>query len=151
STPAAVAIISFVNNGVRVSEAGVSAAPASTAFRLFAAAGLAITNTSNTDQNVQIQLFSPSGATFTAAPPINFSTATILVPGMSHVSMFVEQTRLGAAASSAGFMRATTSNSAGVSMIGLRSTTNTRGDVISTTTPAWPEDIAADTSPRYIT
>jgi hypothetical protein len=157
ATPGAMAIFSFVNkNGVHVSEAAVPDAPASAAIRLYAQTGpgkrngFALTNTSNVAQDVQLELLTASGVTFSPTPPLPVS---IHVGAMSHVAMFLDEIpSLGSGSSTPpGYiMRFSTSSAAGVSVTGLLGTVNERGDFIMTATPAIPEDTAADPAPRYI-
>jgi hypothetical protein len=149
--PSALAIFSFANGGVVVSEAPVIAQPASTNFRMYAEtgdnsspvqSGLAIANNSATPVTVTLQLLSLAGT------PTGLA-GQIVVPPQGHVATFLSQIN--------GFQNVTgnlkglleISASAGIYTMGLRGRYNERGDFLMTTTEPVDENAPVSTSPLY--
>lgn len=157
AAPSAVCIFSFISNGVRVTEAGVSEVPPAVAFHLYTEeggnifqrtpgtvrSGLAITNPSATPVDLTVELTDAQGSMFFP------STSTIHVDAMSHVSLFLDETSFsGPSTFGPHFLRVSSPGPA-VSVVGLRGRYNERGDFLITITPAIPEDTTPDTQPLY--
>jgi hypothetical protein len=142
AAPVGVSIFSFRINGVTVTEAGVPASSASTAFRVYAEtqgsfpdigsiqSGFAIANPSSSTVGVTVELDQLDGTslglTGSFAIPPGSQKALLLnqLPGFTSVpASFQGELRL-----------KTTSGS--VSIIGLRLRVNERGETLITTTPA---------------
>jgi hypothetical protein len=139
--PAGSLVFSFQESGVRITEAGVPAAGAGTAFRVYAEAsdviqsGIAVLNTSLTQASVRVELISLSGASvstasFTLAPYAQRASFLTELPGFQNLSLPVQ-----------GLLRIT--STVPVAVTGLRSRTNQRGDFLLTTTPPVVEDATA--------
>jgi hypothetical protein len=145
--PSGLAIFSFQSNGITVSEAGVPAQPAGTAFRLYAESlgdfdhnasgstrtGLAVANTSSQATTViaeVLNLDGTSGLIGTIAIPGNGQTALYLnqIPGI--------QTLL---TPFRGMLRLT--SFAPITVVGLRARYNERTDQLISTTPPSNESI----------
>jgi uncharacterized repeat protein (TIGR01451 family) len=142
-TPAAFVIFSFVNNGFTVSEAGASALQPSTALRLYAEVsdppssirtGFAIANPSSSPATVTFELTSLAGgspiATGSATIPANGQLARFLdeIGGLGNVSRPFK-----------GILRISSATS--ITVVGLRSRVNERGDLLITTTPPSDETV----------
>ncbi|MBI2149402.1 MAG: CotH kinase family protein [Acidobacteria bacterium] len=135
--PEALAIFSFKKDGVTVSEAGVPAIPSGPAFRMYVESGeggavqsgIAVVNFSNTPAVVNFELGTLAGES-------TGLTGVITVPANGQSAMFLNQVQGFATlpASFKGVLRASTSSTAGISMIGLRGRYNERGDFLITTT-----------------
>ena len=148
SSASGLVIFSAVAGGVTVTEAGVSASPASTAFRMYAEvsgtpgeigslrSGLAIANTSSTATTAVFELTTLDGTS-------TGLTASTLVPGSGHVSIFVDELFPTLATPFQGVLRIS-STSTPLAVVGLRARTNKRGDFLITTTP--PTDEAGVTT-----
>lgn len=133
--PEAVAIFSFKNGGITVTEAGVPAIPSSSAFRMYVEAGgavqsgLAVMNLSNSPATVNFELTTlagtSTGLTGVLTVPANGQIARFLneIPGFAAVPLPFK-----------GVLRASTSSAGGISMVGLRGRYNERGDFLITTT-----------------
>jgi len=142
AAPAATAIFSFTNQGITVSEAGVSTQATGTAFRMYVEAfgetqqpgsiqsGMAIANPSPNPVSVTIEPSSLDGASLGDA-------ATITIPANGQVARFISELAPTLPANFSGLLRVTSSSPIGV--IGLRSRYNERGDFLMTTTPPWNE------------
>jgi hypothetical protein len=155
STPVGLTIFSFQNAGVTVSEAGVPAASAGSAFRVFvesagdfdhAAAGslrtgLAIANTSPQATTVIVEVKNLDGGTGligTLSIPGNGQTALFLnqIPGIQTlVSPFRGMLEL--------------TSFVPVTIIGLRARYNERTDLLMTTTPPADESVPPPASGVY--
>jgi hypothetical protein len=141
NTPSGLAIFSFRNAGVTVSEAGVPASRTSSAFRLYAEGsgslgqtgsiqtGIAITNPSANSVTVNFTLTTPSSGT---------ATGSKLIPGNGQIALFVNELGNFPFAYQ-GVLRISTTSSSGVSVVGLRGHYNERSDFLITTTPAVDE------------
>jgi len=160
--PSTISIFSFVQNGVRVTEASVPDVPVASSFRLYTEkasangrpvirSGVAIMNTAATSVDVTVEFTEANGmsarSTFLAAsePP---AKRTIQIGPMSHIAMFEDEI-LGGLAEGSRLMRVS-STAAVISVIGIRGRYNERDDFLITTTPAIAEDAAADPRPLYI-
>ena len=141
NTSSGLAIFSFKNAGVTVSEAGVPASRTSSAFRLYAEGsgtpgqmgsiqtGIAITNPSANSVTVNFTLTTPSSGT---------ATGTKLIPGNGQIALFVNELGNFPFAYQ-GVLRISTTSSSGISVVGLRGRYNERTDFLITTTPAVDE------------
>jgi len=144
--PAALAIFSFKSNGVTVSEAGVSALPAATVFRMYAEAagastqmgstqtGVAIANPSTVPVAINLELTRLDGSSL--GPPV-----TVTVPASGQIARFIQELFPTLPATFQGLLKTTAT--APVGMIGLRSRYNERGDFLITTTPPRNEDVVS--------
>ncbi len=139
AAPTGSLVFSYRKSGIRVTEAGVPAAPAGTAFRAYVEAsesiqsGIAIANTSSSTATVRLELTNLSGAsiastTLTLGP--NGQTAKFLNELFQNLSLPIQ-----------GLLRITSSSR--LAVVGLRSRTNERGDFLITTTPPVSESTSA--------
>ena len=147
ATPSGVSIFSFRNAGVTLTEAGIPAARAGSAFRLYAESsgdfahsqtgsvqtGIAIANSGASPAIVNLELADLEG-TFAGL------MATITVAANGQTALFLNQVPGLAAlpASFQGVLRI--SSPAAISVTGLRGRYNQRGDFLITTTPPVAED-----------
>jgi hypothetical protein len=153
--PAGLAIFSFQNRGVTVSEAGVPAASPGSAFRVFvesfgdfdhAAAGsmrtgLAIANTSPQATSVVVEVKNLDGSTGLIG--------TLSIPGNGQTSLFLNQipgikTLL---TPFRGMLQLT--SFAPITIVGLRARYNERNDLLITTTPPGDEGVPPPASGLY--
>jgi hypothetical protein len=155
-TPVGVAVFSFRNAGVIVSEAGVPALRAGTAFRLYAESsgvsgqpgsiktGIAIANPSSASISVTFELTTISGVT-------TGLLSSMILPGNSQVSMFLDQIPGFAAVPNPlqGVLRVTTSAATGLTVVGLRGRYNERQDFLITTTQPTNEATPVTVSEQY--
>jgi len=152
-TPSGVAVFSFRNNGVTASEAGVSAARAPKAFRLYAdvsggsqhiQTGVAISNPSPNTVTVNFDLTTLAGAS-------TGSTGSLTIPADGQVSALLSQipgfSRIPTPFK--GVLRISTSAATGISVVGLRTRSNERRDFLITTTSPSDEGAPAGTSELY--
>lgn len=150
ASPAGVAVFSFRANGVTVSEAGVPATKAGSAFRLYAEAsgdfdhsaagsiqtGLAISDLSNAAATVTLELNrldgSSTGLTGSLVIPANGQAAKFLnqIQGLSSLTLPFQ-----------GVLRVSSASS--ISLVGLRGRYNERTDFLITTTPPVNESVPA--------
>src|SRR5262249_4210734 len=129
--PSSVAILSFKNQGVTVTEASVPAVPADTGFRLYTETssdgniqtGIAIMNPSNLDVAVTLESTNVNGSRLG-------STSGITVPSNSQIALFLNQVT-GLATPSQGIVRISATSP--ISLIGLRGRYNERNDFLITT------------------
>jgi hypothetical protein len=155
--PIGVAIFSFLDNGITVTEAGVSAVADGTAFRVYAEisgafgmdgsirTGVAVSNNSTIPAVVTLELENLDGSS-------TGMTGTLSIPGNGHVSTFLTEIPgfASAPAPFKGIVRVSGASAAGpiagsrarISVIGLRGRYNERNDFLITTTPPTNEDIA---------
>ena len=148
SAPSGVGVFSFQNSGVTVSEAGVPASTAGSAFRVYVEAsgtsgqpgsirsGLALTNTSVTATVVLLELTALDG---TATGLIE----SITIPASGQVARFIDEIFGSLTTPFSGVLRIT-STATDMAAVGLRLTTNERSDFLITTTP--PSDESSLTS-----
>src|SRR6185295_17671886 len=139
--------------GITVTEAGVTASRATSAFRLYAEStgnfasgqagsiqtGIAVANSTSSAAAVNFELTkldgTSTGLTGSITVPANGQIATFLyqVPGLSTISTSFQ-----------GVLRV--SGPAGISVVGLRGRYNERSDFLITTTPPVAEDEAPSTA-----
>jgi hypothetical protein len=155
-TPAGVAVFSYRNAGVIVSEAGVPAFRPSTAFRTYAESsgisgqvgsirtGIAIANPSNVSIPVTLELTTITGVT-------TGLTNTFILPGNGQDARFIEEIPgfAGVPNPFQGVLRVSTSAASGVSLAGLRGRYNERGDFLITTMPPTDESAIVSTSDQF--
>jgi hypothetical protein len=134
TAPAGVAIFSFRNNGITVTEAGVPAMPAGSSFRMYAESstliqtGVAMANNNSVAATVTVEVIkmdgSAAGLTGTLSVPPGGQIATFLneIPELTTLQQPFQ-----------GVLRI--SSSQPVSITGLRGRYNERGDFLITTTP----------------
>jgi hypothetical protein len=146
--PSGVAIFSFKNAGVTVSQAGVPSMSMSSAFRMYAErvggvrTGLALQNVGETAAVVNFELTRLNG---TEAP----ITGTLQIPKFGQRTLFVNEIPGFESLPQPfeGILRILPSNEGAVSVLGLRGRTNERGDFLITTIPAMDEN---ESSPAKI-
>jgi hypothetical protein len=146
STPTGVAIFSFQQGGITVTEAGVRSMAAGSSFRMYAEAsgnfgggaigsmqsGIAITNLSSTTATVSLTLDrldgTSTGLVGSVTVPANGQVANFLnqVPGFAGIPLPFQ-----------GVLRATSSSS--IAIVGLRGRYNERNEFLITTTAAVDE------------
>jgi hypothetical protein len=150
--PAGLVVFSLNSGGVTVSEAGVAALPADSAFRLYAEAagnfsgsaigsiqtGFAIANPANTPATVNFELTTLNGLS-------TGLTGTATVPASGQVAMFLNQVT-GFSTLPASFQGVLRISGANVDVTGLRGRYNERGDFLITTTAPIPESAPSTTS-----
>jgi hypothetical protein len=154
-TPAGLAIFSFQNSGVTVSEAGVPAASPGSAFRVFVESsgnfdqgasgsmrtGLAIANTSPQATTVVVEVKNLDGNTGLIG--------TLSIPGNGQTSLFLNQIPgiKGLLTPFRGMLELT--SFAPVTIVGLRARYNERNDLLITTTPPGDEAVPPPASGLY--
>jgi sugar lactone lactonase YvrE len=155
TAPSGLAIFSFQNHGITVTQAGVSAGPAGSAFRVYAESfgdfgraaagstrtGLAIANKAPTATAVVVEVKNLDGSTGligTLSIPGNGQTALFLnqIPG---IETLITPFR--------GMLQLTSFTP--VTVTGLRGRYNERGDLLITTTPPGNESVPAPASGIY--
>ena len=153
SSPSGLLIFSNAAGGTTVAEAGVLASPARTAFRMYAEvsgtpgeigsvrSGLAIANTSSTAATAIFELSNLDGTS-------TGLSASRVVPGSGHVSMFIDELFGSLTTPFQGVLRIS-SSPAPVAVVALRTRTNERGDFLITTTPPSDEAGPATSSDTY--
>jgi hypothetical protein len=141
AAPAGSLVFSYRVGGIRVTEAGLPASAAGSAFRLYAElsgstqSGLAITNPSAAAATVQLELISPSGSTVAGG--------SVIVAANSQVGTFLNQIAgfEGVSVPFRGLLRVT--SPVAIAVAGLRGRYNERGEFIITTTPPVSEQPSA--------
>jgi hypothetical protein len=141
AAPVGSLVFSYGKPGIRLTEAGVPSIAAGTAFRVYVEAsdaiqsGIAIANPSSSNATVRFELMNLSGASISTAT-VNLaangqiSKSLTELPGFQVLSLPVQ-----------GLLRIT-SNSP-ISVVGVRSRTNERGEPVISTTPPVPESSPA--------
>jgi hypothetical protein len=149
TTPSSLVVFSFKPAGITVSEAGVPGIQ-STSFRMYAEetatggigaiqTGLAIANIGSSTANVTLELTNLDGSA-------NGQSATVSVPGNGQVAKFLHELFPGLVFPFKGILRINTGAAPGLSVVGLRSRYNERGDFLITTTPPTDENGSASGS-----
>src|SRR5262245_60820066 len=139
AAPASLAVFSFKQLGITVSEAGVPGTQAP-AFRMYAEetaaggidtiqTGFAIANLAAAPATVNLELTGLDGAS-------TGLTAALTVPGNGQVAKFLHEAFPGLTFPFRGVLRISGGGAEGLSVVGLRLRSNERGDVLLTTTPA---------------
>ena len=144
--PSGVSIFTFQKDGTTVSEAGVPASTAGTAFRLYVEAsgtpgqphsvrsGIALTNTSDAPTTVSLELTDLDG-TATGL------TESLTLPASGHVARFIDEFFPALPTPFSGILRIT-STAPNIAAVGLRLAINPRNDILVTTTPPVDENAA---------
>jgi hypothetical protein len=150
--PSGLVIFSYQTGGITVSEAGVSALPTSTAFRLYAEtagvpgnigsvrSGVAITNTVNAVSTVAVDVTNLQGNSI--GPPVFIS-----IPPMGQTASFLDEL-MALPAGFKGIVRLTAPPA--IAVIGLRGRVNQRGDFLITTTTPSDENAAPILTESYL-
>src|SRR5262249_16322751 len=140
--PSGLAIFSFTNNGVTVSEASVPIAPPALAIRVYVEShgtpgtvgssqtGIALVNPTASAFNVKLDL-TVSDGTAVGTP------ASLTIPPGGQIAKFLNELIPDAPATFNGVLRASAASP--VAGIGLRLTTNDGGDYVMSTIPAVAE------------
>jgi len=150
TTPTGVVIFSFKKNGVSITETGVPSVAPAQAFRTYVEysglsgtassveTGLSISNPSQSDVAVSLDLFSLNGQPFG-------SRGNITVPASSQVPFFLTEVSAfkNLAPGFEGIIRISTDSPQGISVIAVRGHYNERGDFLIATMPVVPEDAPA--------
>ena len=135
--PSGLVVFSFTTGGKTVSEVGVNALTAGSAFRVYAESsgtpnqpgsiqtGLAITNAEATTNTVTLEVTHLDGSL--AVPP-----ATLALPPSGHIARFIDEI-FTLPDNFSGVLRVT--STADVAIVGLRLRINDRGELKTTTTP----------------
>jgi YD repeat-containing protein len=145
-TPYGVAVFSFTQNGVVVSEVGVPASPPTTSARIFIEhqpnvssrggtlstyTGFAAVNQGNSQASLNLRLRDPQGATL--------ATGTVRLGANAHLAKFIDQLApdfvLPESFATIGFGSLEITSDQSISVLALRLTTNQRGDLLLTSTP----------------
>jgi hypothetical protein len=139
AVPTPLVIFSYRPGGtVTVSEAGVPAS-SGTAFRLYVESsgvhaqpgaiesGIALTNNGSVAATVSLELTNSDGSA-TGLPAVSYS-----LPGFGHLSLFLSEAFSGLSSPFKGILRVSAASD--ISVVGLRSHYNERGDFLITTTP----------------
>ena len=154
--PSGVSVFAYERGGVTVSEAGVPTTDPGAAFRVYVEtsgtpgqpgavrSGIALTNTSGTPAAVSLELTALDG---TSTGP----AASLTIPASGQVARFIDEFFPALTPPFSGILRIAStprtpfhSRTRNLAVIGLRLTTNERGDIVVTTTP--PSDEDADTT-----
>ncbi len=155
-TPSGVAVFSFKNAGVTVTEAGVPAMRTGNAFRLYAEnsgdpgqvgsiqTGIALANPTPTSAVVTFELTTITGV---STGLVN----TILLPGNGQAAMFLAQIPGFAVVPNPfqGVLRVSTPLPGGITVVGLRGRYNERRDFLITTTQPTNEATIGSTSEQF--
>ena len=151
-SPSGLVVFSFTSGGKTVSEAGVPALPAGSAFRVPVDAfgtpehpnsirtGLAIANTATTSTTVTLEVTGIDG--LTAAPP-----ATLSLPPSGQVARFIDDIFDSLPENYSGVLRLT--STAQVAVVALRLRINERGELKVTTTAPSNETEASTVADRF--
>jgi hypothetical protein len=148
TAPSGLVVFSFQNGGITVSEAGVPAVTAGTAFRTYAEfngsiqTGIAVANTSSNDATITLDVTNLDGSS-------KGLTGTLRIPANGQTAMFLNQID-GFASLQApfqGLLRL--SSSSPIVVTSLRGRYNERGDFLMTTTPALNEATPASSAPVF--
>ena len=152
-TPTGLGIFSFKVGGFTIAQAGVPASPAGAAFRLYVESagvfgtlgsiqsGIAVANLSSDPVIAACELTRLDGSS-------TGLSANVPIPASGQVALFLNQIQGfgGLPATFKGVLRISTPSNAAISVIGLRSRVNERGDFLITTTPSLDEDSSANTA-----
>jgi hypothetical protein len=149
--PSATALFSLRQNGITLTEASITAAPASSAFQVYAElsgasarnvqTGLAITNPSTSAATVTLELHRLDGT-------VPVPSVTVTIPPGGQTAGFVNEWFPDLPRPFQGVLRATAT--APVAMTGLRGTYNERGDFLIATTPPMDESAGLPTTPTIL-
>ncbi len=147
TTPSGLGVFSFKPGQFTVAEAGVPLLEPATTVRMYAESappiqtGVAVANPSSTPATVTFELTTLAGVSTGL-----IGTATI--PGDGQIAKFLDQISGFETLTTPfqGVLRISTTSTAGLSIVGLRSRTNSRGDFLITTTSPVDENATASTA-----
>jgi hypothetical protein len=144
--PGAVAVFSYTDNGITVTEAGVPSISGSS-FRMYAetSTGIAIANTSAVPAVVRLELTRLDGSN------TGLST-TLSIPPNGHIGKFLFEVFPAISAGPPyfqGVLRISMTSGSGLAVVGLRGQYNERGEFLITTTPLASET-ATPTSAEWV-
>ncbi len=151
--PSGLGVFSFNIGGITIAQAGVPAIPTGAAFRLYVESagvfgapgsiqsGIAVANLSSSPIAAACELTNIDGSSTGLA-------ASVTVPASGQIALFLNQISgfAGLPATFKGVLRISTPSGTPISVVGLRSRVNERGDFLITTTPSVNEDTPAVTS-----
>ena len=156
--PSGVSVFAYERGGVTVSETGVPASASGAAFRVYVEtsgapgqpgavrSGIALTNTSETAAAVTLELTALDGTA-------TGSTASIPVPASGQIVRFIDELFPELTRPFSGILRIAStprtpfhSRGEDMAVVGLRQTTNERGEIVVTTIPPSREDSATTAS-----
>ena len=152
--PSGLVVFSFTTGGKTVSEVGVNALTAGSAFRVYAESsgtpnqpgsirtGLAITNAADTANMVTLEVTGLDGSMATGVAPV-----TLPLPPSGQVARFLDEIFDSLPESFSGVLRVT--STADVAIVGLRLRFNDRGELKMTTTPPSIETGASTMADRF--
>jgi hypothetical protein len=149
SAPTSLAVFAYKPAGITVSEAGVPGIQGSV-FRMYAEetaagginaiqTGVAISNLSASPITVNLELTNLDGTP-------NGSPTPVQIPGNGQVAKFIHEAFPSLAFPFKGVLRISGGASEGLSVVGLRTRTNERGDFLMTTTPPSNEGTPSSTA-----
>jgi hypothetical protein len=136
--PAGAEIVSFKQGGVTVTETAFQSNATGSAFRMYAetGTGVAIVNSSNVQDRVDLQLTSMDG---TPA-----ATGSVVIPAFGQRAFFLDQIPgLNSLYAFKGILRISSADQAQIAVAGILRRVNERGDVLLTTMPTINEDTPA--------
>ena len=147
TTPSGLGVFSFKPGQFTVAEAGVPLLEPAPAVRMYAESaspvqtGVAVANPSSTPATVTFELTTLAGVS-------TGLTGTATIPGDGQIAKFLDQISgfENLTTPFQGVLRITTTSTAGLSIVGLRGRTNSRGDFLITTTSPVDENATASTA-----
>lgn len=154
NTPSGLAVFSFRSGNVTVSQAGVPASSTGQAFRLHVRAtgvtdgtiqtGIAIVNPSSSDITVAFAVLTTGGGS-------TGLTGSITIPAKGQIARFLDQVQGLDSLTTPfeGVLRISTDATGGISLVGLRSRVNERGDFLITTTTLVDESAPESTEDMF--
>jgi hypothetical protein len=152
ASPTPLIVFSYNPGAATISEAGVPVT-SGTAFRAYVESsapsagniqsGIAVANTSAASVSALFEVTDLSGAAVAGV-----STLSVTLPGSGQTAKFLSELFPSLPTPFKGVLRISTT-SGGLSVVGLRTRTNERGDFLFTTTPPSNENSPATTAPVY--
>ena len=144
--PVALAVFSYKNNGITVSEAGVSALPTGTAFRMYAETSGAMSQIGSIQTGVAMANPSPAPVAVTLELTLLDGSSlalpfTATVPAGGQIARFIKEMFPALPATFRGFLKVTSTGPIG--MTGIRGRYNERNDFLTTTTPPSNEGLVS--------
>jgi trimeric autotransporter adhesin len=148
AAPAPLAIFSYAPHGVTVTEVGLPA-NSGTAFRVYVESygntdsGIAVANSTAAPAAITLELTNLDGSTTGLPAPVSQN-----LPAFGHIAQFLEQFFPNMPSQFKGLLRVSTT-STGISVAGVRTRVNERGDLL-VTTMAPADESAASTSSALV-
>ena len=147
TTPSGLGVFSFKPDQFTVAEAGVPLLEPATTVRMYAESappiqtGVAVANPSSTPATVTFELTTLAGVS-------TGLTGTATIPGDGQIAKFLDQISgfENLTTPFQGVLRISTTSTAGLSIVGLRSRVNERGDFLITTTSPVDENATSSTA-----